>query len=117
MNCELNDATEMKDGLCEGLAFIFRLALGIPAGIYSGFFFVFLWFGFRKFKNGEKEATAVAGNGFGKIPQQSVAPQQQYELQQMNAPAQQQYAPPQQQYAPEKQYAPQQQQNTVEVGP
>jgi hypothetical protein len=49
-NCELNERTGMKDGLCEEEAFIFRLAYGIPAGIYSIFFFVFLAFGYRMFR-------------------------------------------------------------------
>jgi hypothetical protein len=50
LNCELNDRTGMKDGLCEGLAFFLRLAYGIPAGIYSILFFVFLAFGYRMFR-------------------------------------------------------------------
>jgi hypothetical protein len=102
---------------------------------------IFLGIGGYKYK----EVTAAAGNVVVKQGQQSVAPQQQYELQQMNtlpqqqyvpmqqqyvppqqqyvpmhqqfAPPQQPYVPPQQQYTPEKQHAPQQQQYAVEVGP
>jgi hypothetical protein len=45
-----DDAPKSNDGLSEGLATIFSIGYGIPAGIYSILFFVFLAFGYRMFR-------------------------------------------------------------------